>query len=219
MELGGNPPCGVVRQRPPATRNLSTHVPSPVGESTLRREYLSLSAVPLVTRPSIDLEVERAHVLHPRLALRGVQLVGNLLGKWMLVREVFAAVLPMVASPSPSGLDSPEQRSFRDRQKYFEIDVKQHLPDSKPKPRVSLVAEDDLKKMREEEVRRIEQRTRELSVDEEEEEEEDLDKQMAAMKAHGKVVIEGVEYKIERVDNRSTNSPSAGYGRLNGLLG
>ncbi|XP_058872038.1 protein scribble homolog isoform X16 [Acipenser ruthenus] len=171
MELGGNPPCGVVRQRPPATRNLSTHVPSPVGESTLRREYLSLSAVPLVTRPSIDLEV---------------------------------------ASPSPSGLDSPEQRSFRDRQKYFEIDVKQQLPDSKPKPRVSLVAEDDLKKMREEEVRRIEQRTRELSVDEEEEEEEDLDKQMAAMKAHGKVVIEGVEYKIERVDNRSTNSPSAG---------
>ncbi|XP_033848969.3 protein scribble homolog isoform X19 [Acipenser ruthenus] len=115
-----------------------------------------------------------------------------------------------VASPSPSGLDSPEQRSFRDRQKYFEIDVKQQLPDSKPKPRVSLVAEDDLKKMREEEVRRIEQRTRELSVDEEEEEEEDLDKQMAAMKAHGKVVIEGVEYKIERVDNRSTNSPSAG---------
>ncbi|XP_041103565.1 protein scribble homolog isoform X4 [Polyodon spathula] len=178
MELGGNPPCGVVRQRPPATRSLSTDVPSPLGESTLRREYLSLSAVPLVTRPSLDLEV---------------------------------------ASQSPSGLDSPEQRSFRDRQKYFEIDVKQHLPDSKPKPRVSLVAEDDLKKMREEEVRRIEQRTRGLPVEEEEEEEEeDLDKQMAAMKAHGKVVIEGVEYKIERVDNRSANSPSTGESLVDG---
>lgn len=53
-------------------------------------------------------------------------------------------------SPIPSGRDSPEQRSFRDRQKYFEIDVKQQTPD-KPKPRVSLVGADDLKKMREEE--------------------------------------------------------------------
>ncbi|MGH0129211.1 UNVERIFIED_CONTAM: hypothetical protein FKN15_069717 [Acipenser sinensis] len=176
VELGGDPPCGVVGQ-PFATRNLSTDALSPLGEWTLRREYLSLSAVPLVTRPSLDLEV---------------------------------------ASLSPSGLDSLEQRSFRDRQKYFEIDVKQHLPDSKPKPRVSLVAEDDLKKMREEEVRRIEQRARELLVDEEEEEEEDLDKQMAEMKAHGKVVIEGVEYNIERVDNQSTNSPSAGESLVHG---
>lgn len=53
-------------------------------------------------------------------------------------------------SPSPGGKDSPEQRSFRDRQKYFEIDVKQQTPE-RPKPRVSLVGEDDLKKMREEE--------------------------------------------------------------------
>uniref|UniRef100_A0A8D0CW51 Protein scribble homolog n=1 Tax=Sander lucioperca TaxID=283035 RepID=A0A8D0CW51_SANLU len=52
--------------------------------------------------------------------------------------------------PSPGGRDSPEQRSFRDRQKYFEIDVKHQTPE-KPKPRVSLVGEDDLKKMREEE--------------------------------------------------------------------
>lgn len=53
-------------------------------------------------------------------------------------------------SPFPSGKASPEQRSFRDRQKYFEIDVKQQTPE-KPKARVSLVGEDDLKKMREEE--------------------------------------------------------------------
>ncbi|GCC44241.1 hypothetical protein chiPu_0028260, partial [Chiloscyllium punctatum] len=46
-------------------------------------------------------------------------------------------------------LESPEQRSFRDRQKYFEIDVKQQVAE-KPK-RVSLVAEDDLRKMKEEE--------------------------------------------------------------------
>uniref|UniRef100_A0A8C2ZIG0 Protein scribble homolog n=1 Tax=Cyclopterus lumpus TaxID=8103 RepID=A0A8C2ZIG0_CYCLU len=60
------------------------------------------------------------------------------------------AVLEPPQSPSPGGKYSPEQRSFRDRQKYFEIDVKQQTPE-KPKPRVSLVGEDDLKKMREEE--------------------------------------------------------------------
>uniref|UniRef100_A0A8B9MHX6 Protein scribble homolog n=1 Tax=Accipiter nisus TaxID=211598 RepID=A0A8B9MHX6_9AVES len=55
-----------------------------------------------------------------------------------------------VATHNPSGLHSPEQRSFRERQKYFEIEVKQQQMDKPPK-RVSLVGEDDLKKMKEEE--------------------------------------------------------------------
>ncbi|XP_054622225.1 protein scribble homolog isoform X14 [Dunckerocampus dactyliophorus] len=100
-------------------------------------------------------------------------------------------------SPSPGGKDSPEQRSFRDRQKYFEIDVKQQTPD-KPKPRVSLVGEDDLKKMREEEERKFEQRAREYLLDEEDEDdEEDLAKQVAQMKVTGKVLLDGVEYNVE----------------------
>uniref|UniRef100_A0A8C1SDF8 Protein scribble homolog n=1 Tax=Cyprinus carpio TaxID=7962 RepID=A0A8C1SDF8_CYPCA len=66
------------------------------------------------------------------------------------VYKAFAAVPHSLATPSSVGRDSPEQRSFRDRQKYFEIDVKQQTPD-KPKPRISLVGEDDLKKMKEEE--------------------------------------------------------------------
>ncbi|XP_069552552.1 protein scribble homolog isoform X12 [Brachyistius frenatus] len=104
---------------------------------------------------------------------------------------------PSPESPSPGGKNSPEQRSFRDRQKYFEIDVKQQTPD-KPKPRVSLVGEDDLKKMREEEERKFEQRAREYLLDEDEEdEEEDLAKQVAQMKATGKVLLDGVEYKVE----------------------
>ncbi|XP_060920512.1 protein scribble homolog isoform X13 [Labrus mixtus] len=104
---------------------------------------------------------------------------------------------PSPESPSPGGKGSPEQRSFRDRQKYFEIDVKQQTPE-KPKPRVSLVGEDDLKKMREEEERKFEQRAREYLMDEDEEdEEEDLAKQMAQMKASGKVLLDGVEYKVE----------------------
>ncbi|XP_034718414.1 protein scribble homolog isoform X9 [Etheostoma cragini] len=106
-------------------------------------------------------------------------------------------------SPSPGGRDSPEQRSFRDRQKYFEIDVKHQTPE-KPKPRVSLVGEDDLKKMREEEERKFEQRAREYLLDEdEEEEEEDLAKQVAQMKATGKVLLDGVEYNVEPVTSPS----------------
>uniref|UniRef100_A0A6Q2YPL7 Protein scribble homolog n=1 Tax=Esox lucius TaxID=8010 RepID=A0A6Q2YPL7_ESOLU len=65
--------------------------------------------------------------------------------------KAFAAVPHSLAVLEPPPPNSPEQRSFRDRQKYFEIDVKQQTPDSKPKGRVSLVGADDLKKMREEE--------------------------------------------------------------------
>ncbi|XP_015259589.1 PREDICTED: protein scribble homolog isoform X13 [Cyprinodon variegatus] len=110
--------------------------------------------------------------------------------------------------PSPEiplgGKNSPEQRSFRDRQKYFEIDVKQQTPE-KPKPRISLVGEEDLKKMREEEERRFEQRAREylMDEDEEDEEEEDLAKQVEHMKATGKVLLDGVEYKVEPVSSPS----------------
>uniref|UniRef100_A0AAQ5YHS3 Protein scribble homolog n=1 Tax=Amphiprion ocellaris TaxID=80972 RepID=A0AAQ5YHS3_AMPOC len=113
------------------------------------------------------------------------------------VRNNVHPVQPSPESPSPGGKDSPEQRSFRDRQKYFEIDVKQQTPD-KPKPRVSLVGEDDLKKMREEEAKKFEQRAREYLLDEDEEDEdEDLAKQVAQMKATGKVLLDGVEYKVE----------------------
>ncbi|XP_041824331.1 protein scribble homolog isoform X14 [Melanotaenia boesemani] len=119
------------------------------------------------------------------------------------VRNNFHPKQPSPESPSPGGKDSPEQRSFRDRQKYFEIDVKQQTPE-KPKPRVSLVGEDDLKKMREEEERKFEQRAREYLLDEDEEdEEEDLAKQVAQMKATGKVLLDGVEYKVEPVSTPS----------------
>ncbi|KAM8882045.1 protein scribble homolog isoform 3-T3 [Synchiropus picturatus] len=143
-----------------------------------RREYMSLAAVPRLSRPSLDPQ-----------------------------------------SPSPTGKSSPEQRSFRDRQKYFEIDVKQQTPD-KPKPRVSLVGEDDLKKMREEEERKFEQRAREylLDEDDEDEEDEDITKQVAQMKATGKVLLDGVEYKVEPVSSPSGHcstppsySGSSGY--------
>ncbi|XP_028288831.1 protein scribble homolog isoform X20 [Parambassis ranga] len=128
------------------------------------------------------------------------------------VRNNLQPKQPSPESPSPGGKNSPEQRSFRDRQKYFEIDVKQQTPE-KPKPRVSLVGEDDLKKMREEEERKFEQRAREYLLDEDDEdEEEDLAKQVAQMKATGKVLLDGVEYKVEPVTSPSQHcSTPPGY--------
>uniref|UniRef100_A0A670ZUF1 Protein scribble homolog n=1 Tax=Pseudonaja textilis TaxID=8673 RepID=A0A670ZUF1_PSETE len=68
---------------------------------------------------------------------------------------------------------SPEQRTFRERQKYFELELKQPLPAGKPLKRVSLVGEEDLKKMKEEEARKLQQKRVQLLEEEEEEEEEE----------------------------------------------
>uniref|UniRef100_A0A8C8VL19 Protein scribble homolog n=1 Tax=Pelusios castaneus TaxID=367368 RepID=A0A8C8VL19_9SAUR len=113
------------------------------------------------------------------------------------------------ASPkmlSPELLHSPEQRSFRERQKYFEMEVKQQQVEKPPK-RVSLVGEDDLKKMKEEEARKLQQK-RALLFEEEEEEEEDMGKPMPDMSMQSSVIIEGVEYKIKRLNGRSIQSPA-----------
>ncbi|XP_065688877.1 protein scribble homolog isoform X14 [Patagioenas fasciata] len=100
---------------------------------------------------------------------------------------------------------SPEQRSFRERQKYFEMEVKQQQTDKPPK-RVSLVGEDDLKKMKEEEARKLQQK-RALLLEEEPEEDE-MVKQVPEVSVQSSVVIEGVEYKIERLNGRSTQAPA-----------
>uniref|UniRef100_A0A8C3FFU7 Scribble planar cell polarity protein n=1 Tax=Chrysemys picta bellii TaxID=8478 RepID=A0A8C3FFU7_CHRPI len=102
--------------------------------------------------------------------------------------KTFAAV-PLdddLAAQTPG----PEQRSFRERQKYFEIEVKQQQVEKPPK-RVSLVGEDDLKKMKEEEARKLQQKRALLLEEEEEEEEEDVGKQMPDMSMQSSVIIEG----------------------------
>uniref|UniRef100_A0A803K2X6 Protein scribble homolog n=1 Tax=Xenopus tropicalis TaxID=8364 RepID=A0A803K2X6_XENTR len=103
---------------------------------------------------------------------------------------------------SPGGLDSPEQRSFRERQKYFEMDVK-HQAEKLPK-RVSLVGEDDLRKMREEEARKIQMKREQLLR--EEGEAGDASPRARGPSTPTSVFIEGVEYKIERVDGGSLSS-------------
>uniref|UniRef100_A0A8C8S0R9 Protein scribble homolog n=1 Tax=Pelusios castaneus TaxID=367368 RepID=A0A8C8S0R9_9SAUR len=103
--------------------------------------------------------------------------------------KTFAALplsLPLLESQL---LHSPEQRSFRERQKYFEMEVKQQQVEKPPK-RVSLVGEDDLKKMKEEEARKLQQK-RALLFEEEEEEEEDMGKPMPDMSMQSSVIIEG----------------------------
>ncbi|NWU99064.1 SCRIB protein, partial [Upupa epops] len=107
-----------------------------------------------------------------------------------------------VTPQSTGGLHSPEQRSFRERQKYFEIEVKQQQMDKPPK-RVSLVGEDDLKKMKEEEARKLQQKRTLLLEEEEEVEEEEVVKQVPEMNVQSSIIIEGVEYKVERLNGRS----------------
>lgn len=55
---------------------------------------------------------------------------------------------PQLPTPGPTA--SPEQLSFRERQKYFELEVRVPQAEGPPK-RVSLVGADDLRKMQEEE--------------------------------------------------------------------
>ncbi|XP_053752240.1 protein scribble homolog isoform X6 [Panthera pardus] len=60
-------------------------------------------------------------------------------------------------APTPGPAASPEQLSFRERQKYFELEVRLPQAEGPPK-RVSLVGADDLRKMQEEEARKLQQK-------------------------------------------------------------
>ncbi|KAM7069792.1 protein scribble homolog isoform 3-T3 [Acridotheres tristis] len=113
-----------------------------------------------------------------------------------------------VAAHSPGGQHSPEQRSFRERQKYFEMEVKQQHLDKPPK-RVSLVGEDDLKKMKEEEARKLQQQRALLLEEEAEEEEEEEEGRQVPEALQSSIIIEGVEYKVERLNGRSSQAPAA----------
>nr|XP_047909740.1 protein scribble homolog isoform X2 [Anser cygnoides] len=106
--------------------------------------------------------------------------------------------------PMSSGLHSPEQRPFRERQKYFEVEVKQQQMD-KPPRRVSLVGEDDPKKMKEEEAQKLQQKHTLLL--EEEVEEDEMIKRVPEVSMQSSVITEGVEYKIERLNGRSIQPP------------
>ncbi|XP_066844024.1 protein scribble homolog isoform X2 [Anser cygnoides] len=123
--------------------------------------------------------------------------------------KTFAAVplshpLLEIQVPMSSGLHSPEQRPFRERQKYFEVEVKQQQMD-KPPRRVSLVGEDDPKKMKEEEAQKLQQKHTLLL--EEEVEEDEMIKRVPEVSMQSSVITEGVEYKIERLNGRSIQPP------------
>ncbi|KAL2085639.1 hypothetical protein ACEWY4_018959 [Coilia grayii] len=185
----------------PATIHLPSSAPAKDGASTKPGVIQPLSRMRQTSSPSS----QDGHS-SPNPFQHGPSPISSQTSDKYIQRNNVYPVQPSPETPSPVAKDSPEQRSFRDRQKYFEIDVKQNTPESKPKPRVSLVGEDDLKKMREEEAKRFEQCARDYLLDDEEEEEEDLDKQVAAMKASGKVLLDGVEYKVESVGGNSSHT-------------
>ncbi|KAL1767594.1 scribble-like isoform X3 [Sigmodon hispidus] len=67
--------------------------------------------------------------------------------------------------PTPGPAASPEQLSFRERQKYFELEVRVPQAEGPPK-RVSLVGADDLRKMQEEEARKLQQKRAQMLQEE-----------------------------------------------------
>ncbi|XP_029420081.1 protein scribble homolog isoform X3 [Nannospalax galili] len=67
--------------------------------------------------------------------------------------------------PTPGPTASPEQLSFRERQKYFELEVRVPQAEGPPK-RVSLVGADDLRKMQEEEARKLQLKKAQMLRDE-----------------------------------------------------
>ncbi|XP_051796756.1 protein scribble homolog isoform X12 [Acanthochromis polyacanthus] len=182
-------------EREEATRLLEEETEN-IGTGPLKLDYKTLAALPTTSLQKVN-RAPSSDFTRTDSPIREAPYSPTIQPDPYGLRNSVHPVQPSPESPSPGGKDSPEQRSFRDRQKYFEIDVKQQTPD-KPKPRVSLVGEDDLKKMREEEAKKFEQRAREYLLDEDEEDEdEDLAKQVAQMKATGKVLLDGVEYKVE----------------------
>ncbi|XP_032078392.1 protein scribble homolog isoform X2 [Thamnophis elegans] len=107
-------------------------------------------------------------------------------------------------SPWPGSPHSPEQRTFRERQKYFELELKQPPAAGKPLKRVSLVGEEDLKKMKEEEARKLQQKRVQLLEEEEEEEEEEAHSQPPpGTGCPSSIFIEGVEYRVEKQNGGS----------------
>uniref|UniRef100_A0A8C9STU1 Protein scribble homolog n=1 Tax=Scleropages formosus TaxID=113540 RepID=A0A8C9STU1_SCLFO len=199
---GQSSPDTVHRGPTPVTPQTNPGAPSPCSSDgfpiNAKQAYKAFAAVP-----------HSSAVLEP-YQCNSLTVVNRLWRKASSKRRNVDAMKPCdPQAPAASSQHSPEQRSFRDRRKYFEMDTKQHGAESKPKPRVSLVGEDDLKKMREEEARRADHHVQEYLVDDEdeEEEEEDLAKQMAELKAQGRVVLDGVEYKVESVSSRPASSP------------
>uniref|UniRef100_G3UJ64 PDZ domain-containing protein n=1 Tax=Loxodonta africana TaxID=9785 RepID=G3UJ64_LOXAF len=106
------------------------------------------------------------------------------------------------AQPStPGPAASPEQLSFRERQKYFELEVRVPQAEGPPK-RVSLVGADDLRKMQEEEARKLQQKRAQVLREE------------AATTGEPET---GVALDGEALDGQEEEPPWAGPGPAEGL--
>ncbi|XP_038600883.1 protein scribble homolog isoform X3 [Tachyglossus aculeatus] len=103
----------------------------------------------------------------------------------------------------------PERLSFRERQKYFEMEGKAPATGGPPK-RVNLVGEDDLRKMKEEEARKLQQKREQLLEEEEDEEEEEEAAERADGPSLGGTVVEGMEFQLEPLDDREPSAQGSG---------
>ncbi|CAJ0962533.1 unnamed protein product [Ranitomeya imitator] len=99
----------------------------------------------------------------------------------------------------PGPLKSPDPRPFL-------CDSGAAERENRPPKRVSLVGEDDLRKMKEEEARKIQMKREQLLREEEDGTPGDSSPRTVGPSTPTSVFIEGVEYKVERVDGGSLSS-------------
>nr|XP_020850426.1 protein scribble homolog isoform X7 [Phascolarctos cinereus] len=167
---------GVIQPRPwpvGSTASGGRDSPNPFQSSPLPRAYRPSSprtCPPSPPSPSeFPVNVKQAYRTFAAVPLPHPLTEAQELHKWP--GPEWLQVSPEVVSPGSAA--SPEQLSFRERQKYFELEVRPPQADGPPK-RVSLVGEDDLKKMKEEEARKLQQKRALLLQEEEEEEAEEV---------------------------------------------
>uniref|UniRef100_A0A8C7AS45 Protein scribble homolog n=1 Tax=Neovison vison TaxID=452646 RepID=A0A8C7AS45_NEOVI len=153
----------------PAPRSTVDSAPQGLSSESLKLDYRTLAAVPGAG------SVQRVSVRVPSLA--SPPSPDALPTNVKQAYRTFAAVPgphPLqdtpTQPPTPGATASPEQLSFRERQKYFELEVRVPQAEGPPK-RVSLVGADDLRKMQEEEARKLQQKRAQLLREAEEAEE------------------------------------------------
>ncbi|XP_039220554.1 protein scribble homolog isoform X2 [Crotalus tigris] len=185
--------------------------PSPIQQPELTSGPNGLPRQSRPLSPREDLPVSAKQAYRALAALPGLQLPLEL--EELPGQRSLEQALPVSSeTPWPGGPHSPEQRTFRERQKYFELELKQQPPPAeKPLKRVSLVGEEDLKKMKEEEARKLQQKRAQLLEEEEEDEEgEEVahGQPPPGMGGPSSIFIEGVEYRVEK-QNGNNLSPTA----------
>uniref|UniRef100_A0A2K6PBW4 Protein scribble homolog n=1 Tax=Rhinopithecus roxellana TaxID=61622 RepID=A0A2K6PBW4_RHIRO len=134
------------------------------GLQPLKLDYRALAAVPSAGGVQrVSAQSHRSPTPQPPSPPSPDELPANVKQAYRAFAAVPTSHPPEDALAQPP-TPGPAQLSFRERQKYFELEV--HVPQAEgPPKRVSLVGADDLRKMQEEEARKLQQKRAQMLRD------------------------------------------------------